>query len=183
MKALLVSALVGLLAATGYSQNTPTPDPSGNTANNQKTTDREADGHRRFWQGNLPGGSYVVALDKITSISRHSYAVVEAGMLVDEVVIDTIGQTVARFYFVRPITDGVNNNAVTNLNNRAKELLDYGGQRVGTDVHKGVTKKYPEGLYAKTIEYRVGSAEELGALFGSVRNAWDTGRGRIFTIK
>lgn len=189
MKALSISILVGLLAVTGFAQAQgqaqTNPNPSGGAATNQnqKPTDREADGPRRFWQGNLPGGSYMVALDRITSISRHTYAVVEAAMLVDEVVIDTVGQSVARFYFVRPITEGVNNNAVANLNSRAKELLDYGGQRVGTDIHKGVTKKYPEGLYAKTVEYRLNSAEELGALFGSVRSAWDTGRGRIFTIK
>lgn len=183
MKALSISILVGLLAVTGFTQAQTNPPDGTGTNQNQKPTDREADGPRRFWQGNLPGGSYMVALDRITSISRHTYAVAEAAMLVDEVVIDTVGQSVARFYFVRPITDGVNNNAVANLNSRAKELLDYGGQRVGTDVHKGVTKKYPEGLYAKTVEYRLNSAEELGALFSSVRSAWDSGRGRIFTIK
>ncbi len=77
----------------------------------------------------------------------------------------------------------MNNNAVNNLTERAKELLDYGGQRAGTDIHKMVTKKYPEGNYARTVEYRLLSAEELGALYGSVRNAWESGRGRTFTIK
>ena len=117
------------------------------------------------------------------AMATAGYAVVEAGMLVDEVVVDTVGQSLVRFYFVRPLTEGVNNNAVNNLTERAKELLDYGGQRAGTDVHKMVVKKYPEGNYARTVEYRLLSAEELGALYGSVRNAWESGRGRTFTIK
>lgn len=185
MKALLVSALIGVLAATATAQNTAVPGtpPGATTPAKQKVSDVEMPDRRRFWQGNLPGGQYLVALDKITSVSRHSYVVAEAGLLIDEVVIDTVGQTVARFYFVSPVTEGMNNNAATNLTQRAKELLDYGGERAGTDVHKRVEKKFPEGLYAHTVEYRVSTATELGALLGSVSSAWQTGRGRIFTIK
>lgn len=182
MKALLLPALACfLVAASSVTAQTAPAAPAAGTT--QKATDRESDSPHRFWQANLPGGSYMVALDRITSVSRHSYAVVEAGMMVDEVVVDTVGQSLARFYFVRPLTDGVNNSAVGNLTERAKELLDYGGQRAGTDVHKMVVKKYPEGNYARTVEYRLLSAEELGALYGSVRNAWESGRGRTFTIK
>ncbi|MCF7673840.1 MAG: hypothetical protein K9N23_02110 [Akkermansiaceae bacterium] len=189
MKALLVSALIGVLAATATAQNKAAPGSTDGATTGttnpakQKVSDVEMPDKRRFWQGNLPGGQYLVALDKITSVSRHSYVVAEAGLLIDEVVIDTVGQTVARFYFVSPVTEGVNNNAATNLTQRAKELLDYGGERAGTDVHKRVEKKFPEGLYAHTVEYRLSTATELGALLGSVSSAWQTGRGRIFTIK
>jgi hypothetical protein len=183
MKALLLPALACLLVTAASVTAQTTPPAPGTTTATDKTKDRESAGPQRFWQANLPGGSYMVALDRITAVSRHSYAVVEAGMMVDEVVVDTVGQSLARFYFVRPLTEGVNNNAVNNLTERAKELLDYGGQRAGTDVHKMVVKKYPEGNYARTVEYRLLSAEELGALFGSVRNAWESGRGRTFTIK
>jgi len=186
MKALLCSALVGVMTVSVPAQTAPQPGTStqSQTAHqNQKATDQEAENHRRFWQANLPGGQYMVALDRITAISRHNYTIVEAAAMVDEVVVDTVGQTVVRFYFVRPLTEGVNNNAVSNLTQRAKELTDYAGQRAGTDVHKSVVKKYPEGVYARTVEFRVNSAEELGALYGSVRTAWDTGRGRVFSIK
>ena len=146
MKALFLSAFVGLLAATATAtaQTAPNANPQAANPNpKDKTTDVEDENHRRFWQGNLPGGNYIVALDRITSVSRHSYVVVEAGILVDEVVIDTLGQTVARFFFVNPVTEGVNNNAANNLTQRAKELLDYGGNRAGTDMHKRVEKKFP----------------------------------------
>jgi hypothetical protein len=46
-----------------------------------------------------------------------------------------------------------------------------------------VIKKFPETTHAREIEYRVESAEELGALYNSLRTAWETGRGRKFTIK
>jgi hypothetical protein len=182
MKALLLPALACFLVAASSAMAQTQPAAPG-TASKEKTTDRESDSPQRFWQANLPGGSYMVALDRITAVSRHSYAIIEAGMMVDEVVVDTVGQSLVRFYFVRPLTEGINNAAVNNLTERAKELIDYGGQRAGTDVHKMVTKKYPEGNYARTVEYRLLSAEELGALYGSVRTAWEKGRGRTFTVK
>lgn len=186
MKALLLPALACFLTAVSSVNAQTTPAASSgapNSSSKKSTATDEEDPRHRFWQANLPGGNYMVALDRITAVSRHSYAVVEAGMMVDEVVVDTVGQSLARFYFVRPLTEGVNNNAVNNLTERAKELLDYGGQRAGTDIHKMVVKKYPEGNYARTVEYRLLSAEELGALFGSVRTAWESGRGRTFTVK
>lgn len=187
MKALLLPVLTCLLMAASHAtaQNQPAAQPAAPAAaaNGEKAPNRESDGNHRFWQANLPGGQYMVALDRVTAISRHSYAVPEAALIVDEVTIDTVGQGLARFYYSRPITEGVNNNAASNLTARAKELLDYGGQRAGTDLHKMVIKKYPETTHAREIEYRLLSAEELGALYGSIRTAWDTGKGRVFTIK
>ena len=46
-----------------------------------------------------------------------------------------------------------------------------------------VVKKFPDTTHARTIEYRLLSESELGALYGSVRTAWETGRGRKFRIK
>ncbi len=182
MKALLLPVIACLLviATAAPAQNQPAAQPA---ASGEKAPNRESDGNHRFWQANLPGGQYMVALDRVTAISRHSYAVPEAALIVDEVTVDTVGQGLARFYFSRPITEGVNNNAAGNLTARAKELLDYAGQRAGTDLHKMVIKKYPETTHAREIEYRLLSAEELGALYGSIRTAWDTGKGRIFTVK
>lgn len=198
MKALLLLATTGLfmVADLALAQGRPGGAPQqpgagtgsqrGTAPATQRTDEKVTDDrneHARLWEANLPGGSYVVALDRITSVSRHSYTVVEAGMLIDEVVVDTVGQTVARFYCVRPVTDGLNNNAVANINNRVKDLIDQGAARAGTNVHESVTKKYPEGLYARTVEYRVGSEAELAALFSSVRSAWVSGRGRVFRVK
>jgi len=188
MKAMLIPVVACLFfaascvaapAAAPAAAATPATPGSATTP----ATSQETDGNHRFWVANLPGGQYMVALDHLTAISRHSYAIPEAGLIVDEVTVDTNGQGLARFYFSSPITEGVNNNAAANLTARAKELVDFAGQRAGTDLHKMVIKKYPETTHARSIEYRLLSADELGALFGSVRSAWETGRGRVLTIK
>ena len=46
-----------------------------------------------------------------------------------------------------------------------------------------VGKKYGVTSHAKSIEYRIMSANTLTALYGSVRKAWETGRGRQFNAK
>jgi hypothetical protein len=46
-----------------------------------------------------------------------------------------------------------------------------------------VIKKYPDTSHARTIEYRLLSEKDLSALYASVRNAWETGRGRQFSAK
>jgi hypothetical protein len=46
-----------------------------------------------------------------------------------------------------------------------------------------VMKKYPDTSHAKSIEYRILSEADLGALYASVSNSWETGRGRKFTAK
>ena len=200
MKATLIPVFACLLIAASTVRGAPaaaapaapgaamptTPAASGSSANpttGSAQNSSETDGNHRFWVANLPGGQYMVALDHLTAISRHLYAIPEAGLIVDEVTVDTNGQGLARFYFSSPITDGVNNNAVANVTARAKELVDYAGQRAGTDLHKMVIKKYPETTHARSIEYRVLSSDELTALYSSVSAAWQTGRGRVFTIK
>lgn len=44
-----------------------------------------------------------------------------------------------------------------------------------------VVKKYPLTTHSKTIEYRLLSEQQLGALYGSAKTAWVTGKGRVFT--
>ena len=108
-------------------------------------------------------------------------------MIVDEVTVDALGQALARFYFLSPVSDAMTGNAAGNVASRivdrGRELVDKAAADAGTDVHNMVVKKFPETTHAHTIEYRVMSAEELTGLLSSVRTAWVTGRGRKFTIK
>lgn len=124
----------------------------------------------------------MVALDKITAVSRHKY-VLDGALLVDEVTVDTVGQSLVRFYYITPITDAMAGNSAAGLANRGKQLLDTVASRAGTDVQNMVQKKYPETTHAKEVEYRVLSEGELSSLYSSVRSAWESGRGRNFTIK
>ena len=142
----------------------------------------DAAGPPNFWQARLPDGHFMVALDKITSISRHRY-VLDGAVIVDEVTVDTVGQALARFYFLSPITDAIPGNTVTNLAETGRGLIEGATERAGVDVQKMVVKKYPDTTHAKSIEYRINSAEELKSLYTSVQTAWESGRGRQFTVK
>lgn len=174
-------ALISVLLASAAMLPAQTPQPAPNApAENEKAVD--SPGPNRFWQATLPGGHYMVALDRISSVSRHQY-VLDGTLIVDEVTVDSLGQALARFYFITPITDAVNANAATQLASRGKELIDKVAQRAGTGVQDMVMKKYPETTHARTIEYRLLSEQELGALYSSVRSSWETGRGRKFATK
>ncbi len=179
-KPLLALSLASLMAAIPAAAQTPSITP----ADAQKTQD--APQANRFWQATLPGGHYMVALDRISAVSRHRY-VLDGTVIVDEVVIDALGQALARFYFIAPITDAATGSAAgaaaTRLAERGTELLDKAARTAGTDVHQMVIKKFPETTHARTIEYRLLSAEELTALHNSIRTAWESGKGRKFAIK
>ncbi len=137
-------------------------------------------GPNRFWQATLTGGHYMIALDKITSVSRHKY-VLDGSLIVDEVTVDSVGQALARFYFMRPITDAMESNVATQLADQGKELLDKVAKRGGTEVQNMVVKKYPDTTHAKSIEYRLLTQAELTSLYDSVRNSWESGKGRKFS--
>jgi len=143
---------------------------------------KESVGDARFWQANLSGGSYMVALDRIVSVSRHKY-LLDGALIVDEVTIDTTGQALARFYFISPVTDAAPGNTVADLAKHGRELVDKATKYAGTEVQNMVIKKYPDTTHAKSIEYRLLTEAELSSLYGSVQNAWETGRGRKFNAK
>jgi hypothetical protein len=157
-------------------------------AQNRDQEERTSDVQQqnRFWQASVGGGHYMVALDRITSVSRHKY-VLDGAVIVDEVTVDTVGQSLARFYFIRPITDAGGGTAIgeaaSRAVDRARELVDRGAQVAGTEVHNMVIKKFPETTHARAIEYRMLSETELSALYSSVRTAWESGRGRKFAVK
>lgn len=155
-------------------------------AQNQNQTSKdntsESVGPRRFWQCNLPGGNYMVALDRISSISKHTY-VIDGTMRVTEVVIDTTGNSLARFYYIIPVSEDSGSNMGANLTSRAKELLDHAGSRTGVNGNTIVAKQYPTTTHAKTVEFRLSSDGNLDKLFSSVRRAWTNGKGVKFTIK
>ncbi|HCC20079.1 MAG TPA: hypothetical protein DEP88_02360 [Verrucomicrobiales bacterium] len=150
-----------------------------NTSNKSAS---EATGPRRFWQASLPGGNYIVALDRISSISKHDY-VLNGNLRVTEVIIDTNGNALARFYYIIPVTEDSGSNVGARLTTRGKELLDKVGERTGVNANTAVAKQYPNTTHAKTIEFRISDEGNLNKLFGSASNAWIKGIGRKFSIR
>ncbi len=145
-------------------------------------SDDEVPNRLQFWQASLTGGHYMVALDKIVSVSRHKY-LLDAALIVDEVTVDTQGEALVRFYFITPITDKAPGSIVSAAADRSKELAEGLSQKVAAGAQNMVMKKYPETTHAKTIEYRLLDEKNLTALYASVQNAWVTGRGRHFKSK
>lgn len=177
MKKFLLLTLVASLgcAAPVLAQNKAPAAPDNKKAS-------ESPGLPRFWQASVNGGNYMVALDRIVSVSRQKY-LLDGAVVVDEVSVDTVGQALARFYFLSPISDEAPGASIAGIANRGKELLDKAANRAGTDVQNMVVKKYPETTHAKELEYRVLSVEQLSALYASVTSAWESGRGRKFSAQ
>ena len=181
-----ISALIisGLLAfsAVAFSQNGQR-NPTGDTDNqDDKAEATDKKGRKGYWEANLSGGNYVVALGRISSVSRHSY-VLDGTLIVDEVTVDTTGQALARFYFITPISIGGTGAAVSKVAEKALGLVDGAARRAGTDVQDMVIKKFPITTHAKNIEYRLFSQAQLSVLYQSVKTAWQTGQGRVFTSR
>ncbi len=142
----------------------------------------EPEGAARFWQAKLGDGHYIVALDRIASVSRHKY-LLDGALIVDEVTVDSIGQALTRFYHITPVTDAMSGNTAAQITKRSTELIEKVTERVSSDLPNMVVKKYPETTHARTIEYRILSETELTALFKSVQKAWESGQGRVFAGK
>ena len=167
-------------------------DIEGNTGNNDDTEDKaddeeeskaeESKAHPRFWQASVPGGHYMVAIDRIASISMHQY-VLDAQLLVTEMVIDTNGRSLARFYYVTAVAEESGSASAARIVGKGRELLDRAGQRAGTNALDLAQKNYPATSHAGMIEYRMMDLRDLNALYKSLQNAWETGKGRKITVK
>lgn len=172
-----------LLAAAPHARaqaDNPPADPAANESKN------DVPQPNRFWQANVGGGTYMVSLERISAISRHKY-LLDGSLIVDEVTVDALGQALVRFYFITPVTDAPNSSAAGEVASRiadhARDLAEKTAGHAGTDIQNMVVKKFPDTTHARCIEYRVLSEEELTSLYKSVRTAWETNRGRKFTIR
>jgi len=184
--------LIGLLALSSpaFSQNNglgnpqldPSLDPNSDNKDDNRDDSEQGDeeGLPSFWEAKLGGGDFVVALERITSVSRHTY-VLDGALIVDEVTVDTTGQALARFYFIKPITSGVPGAAASQVAEKVIGLADSAARTAGSDLQNMVVKKYPFTTHSKTVEYRLLSESQLNVLFQSAKTAWQTGKGRVFT--
>lgn len=166
----------------------------GNTGTNNNTNEasdaekeeiegiKDEENKRHRWDASLPGGEYSVKLGSITSISKHSY-VLDATLLVTEVTVDSTGNSLARFYYIEPITKDTEFNALARFHKRAEELRNRGQKRMGTQSDEMAQKSYPTTTHAKTIEFRIMHEGTLNALYASLFRAWDSGKGRTFRLQ
>jgi hypothetical protein len=183
-KSALLCLLAGLFLATpSYSQeDNDTANPNADPASENSSNAKESDDNRRFWQASLAGGHYMVALDRISSISMHQY-LLDGQLIVNEVVIDTNGRSLARFYHVKIAAENSTSGTARRVVEKGHELLDRAGEKAGTDIHEMVQKNYPTTSHAGMVEFRLQDLRDLDAIYKSVKNAWETGKGRKITVK
>ena len=179
MKALLILSLL-ILPHLAIAQDTANPNSS--SAGNGDKTYNDSVGEKGFWQGSLPGGSYTVALGRISAVSKHEY-LLDGNLIVTEVTIDTIGSTTMRVYQITPAAQYGSLSTGRKIVERGRDLLDRAGQRTGANTADMVQKQYPTTTHAKTVEFRVRDLGTLDALLSSVQGAWLSGKGRKFVVK
>lgn len=167
--------------ALGQQNNNEDEDEEEEVQNKDSNT-QEAPISKRFWSVSLPGGEYTVALDRISSVSIHEY-VLDGANIITEVVIDTNGRALVRFYHVRSVGEDLGSGNGGRIVERGKELIDRAGQRTGSNALTLPPKSYPATSHAGMIEYRLANLNDLKAIHGSAQGSWESGQGRRLTVK
>jgi hypothetical protein len=157
----------------GNNRNNGTPVPGATPSASPAPT------NILMWRCNLPGGSYSVALRAMVSVSLHEY-LVDGVARVTEVNIDTVGNALARFYYIEPVTPNSPVGIGQATIEKAQQLIQEGAQRSGQDVWQKVVKNYPTSTHAHTIEYRLADKQTLTNLYVSAEGALRLNQNTVF---
>jgi len=137
----------------------------------------------KFWKASLPGGEYMVALGRFSSIAKHTY-VVDGAARVYEVTVADSSSAIARFYYIEPVTDKSPLNVGQVVLDRTRGIAKEATARLGaTDVWSEVVKNYPTSTHAKTMEFRMTVKSNVDSLYTSVSRAWERGKGEKFKVR
>ncbi|HUF62686.1 MAG TPA: hypothetical protein VMN36_11475 [Verrucomicrobiales bacterium] len=138
---------------------------------------------QRFWECALDGGSFLIPLDHIVTVSQHEY-VVDGVARVYEATLSTNSSIVARFYFLEPAGGDSTLTSSREALNRAQSFLEEASGRAGVDpVWKKVVKNYPTTTHAHTVEYRLQQKSDVARIYSSIRRCLRTGRGTQISIR
>ena len=144
---------------------TPRPSPEASPSPPPRTA---------FWTAELPGGTFTVANNTISSVSIHDYQLEGGVARVTEVSIGTTGSVQARFYVIdqgAPTPGVPGASAVEFLEQKAREATERVTPALGDSGQK-VTKSYPITTHAHTVVFRLESREILRRLFESAQSSW-----------
>ncbi|MEM9081035.1 MAG: hypothetical protein AAGC74_10125 [Verrucomicrobiota bacterium] len=178
---LIISLSSSPAQGTNNNQNDQNLDPSNEDTPSETSNSTDEEDLKRFWQIQFKEGHYMVALDRIANISKHEY-LLDGNLIITEVTIDTTGNSLCRIYQITPAAERGQSNLVKRAAQRARDVTERVGELTGADFTEMVHKNFPTTTHAKTIEYRVQHKGTLNALYGSLVNAWTTGKGRRFTV-
>jgi hypothetical protein len=126
-----------------------------------------------MWKCTLPAGTYEVAVRAMVSVSQHEF-IVAGTARVTEVNIDTMGNTVARFYYIEPLTPSSPIGLGQSTIGKIQDIVTEAGNRVtnGDPPWMKVVKDYPTSTHAHTVEYRLDNLDDLTAIFNSAESAF-----------
>tara|TARA_R110000850_G_scaffold62777_7_gene142503 strand:- start:2799 stop:3335 length:537 start_codon:yes stop_codon:yes gene_type:complete len=131
-----------------------------------------------FWEVITAKGRFVARLDQITSVSQHEY-LIDGGIRVFEVTVDTDGGQTARFYYIESVNESSSITTGSATFNRIKDLANQGTNKAGMgDIDTMVTKHYPDTTHAKTSEYRLQNKQTVGQIYNHVHRVWAEEKGR-----
>ena len=167
----LLASLLALviLPWVGHAQDaSPSPSPTGTTVV----------GPVGFWKCDLPGGTFLVALRNLQSVSTHEY-VVDGAARVTEVTVATASSVEARFYYLEPMAVKTTNvPAPASLQTLQQRVTDLATQRAPVEpIWEKVVKNYPTTTHAHTVEYRIETRANLEQIYQSLEQAWTTNKG------
>ncbi len=130
----------------------------------------------------------VLSASSITSISKHSF-LLNGTMLINEVTIDTIGNNSVRFYYVQE-DDGKKilmtktpQEAVQQAAGRINKEIRTGGKGKKSDEAVVPSLKFPEGVYAHTIEFQVDDPAVLQKLYRESNAVWESNAPKVVRVR
>tara|TARA_R110002096_G_scaffold22070_1_gene71230 strand:+ start:139 stop:693 length:555 start_codon:yes stop_codon:yes gene_type:complete len=165
-----IIAIFAFLASPLLAQNQPAP------ANEED--DGAQDGIAGFWEVITSDGRFVVRLDQIASVSQHQY-LIDGGIRVYELTVDTTGVQTARFYYIESVNETSSVATGSATFNRIKDLANQATEKAGMGaVDSIVTKHYPDTTHAKTSEYRMSNKATINQIYDHVHRVWAEEKGR-----
>lgn len=133
-----------------------------------------------FWGTSGAGGEFVVKIEKINSVSTHTY-VVDGAAKVTEVNIATDSPVLVRYYHIDLITPETPAAIGKSVINKVTEVAtEAAGRVVPSDLK--VIKNYPTTTHARTVEYRLRTLDEAEKIFKSARQAFLYGKGEVLKL-
>ena len=151
-------------------------------AQNQNQPQGQEDGNYAgiagFWEVVTSDGRFVARLDQIASVSQHQY-LIDGGIRVYEVTVDTDGVQTARFYYIESVNESSSVTTGSATFNRIKDLANQASEKAGMgNLDSIVTKHYPDTTHAKTSEYRMSNKATIDQIYNHVHRVWAVEKGR-----
>ena len=130
-----------------------------------------------LWKASLGEDTEVaISTSSIVSVAIHPY-LLNGITRVTQVTVDTLGNNTIRFYYIHPELPKSGSAAPKEALREVKRHLAPGEEALPPSV------KFPEGVYAHSVEYQLDSLDALEKLHKSLLAAWEKAGRRVTSFK